>query len=146
MTDIIKDVNSMASDETIAAIRQGQTALDTVRETLNASIASDVRRVTRAIAETGRNIRSVSYEMTNTLERISDFAGNNTYSHFDLADGYLGDYGRYHFWGGLAVSAVLLVVLMCVVCGLLCGICGKRPDGYGDDCCNKGAGSRFLMW
>lgn len=29
--------------------------------------------------------------------------------------------------------------------GLLCGICGKRPDGYGDDCCNKGAGSKFLM-
>lgn len=146
MTDIINDVNYMASDETIAAIRQGQTALDTVRETLNASIASDVRRVTRAIADTGKNIRLVSYEMTNTLERISDFTGNNTYGHLDTADAYLDEYGRFHFWGGLAVSAVLLVVLMCVVCGLLCGICGKRPDGYGDDCCNKGAGSRFLMW
>lgn len=34
---------------------------------------------------------------------------------------------------------------MCLTFGLLCGICGKRPDGYGDDCCNKGSGSRFLM-
>lgn len=34
---------------------------------------------------------------------------------------------------------------MCLTSGLFCGICGKRPDGYGDDCCNKGSGARFLM-
>lgn len=50
---------------------------------------------------------------------------------------------RYYL--GLGISGILLTVLMCLTCGLLCGICGKRPDGYGDDCCNKGSGARFLM-
>lgn len=146
MTETIDNVNSMASDEKILAIRQGQHALDNMRETLNVSIAQDVRKVQQAINEAGKNIQAVSFEMTNTLERISDVAGNNSYRHFDIADRYVEEFAPYHLWAGLAVSAVLLVVLMCVVCGLLCGICGKRPDGYGDDCCNKGAGSRFLMW
>lgn len=146
MTATIDNVNGMVSDEKILAIRQGQHALDNMRETLNASIAADVRKVSQAIAEAGKSIRSFSYEMTNTFERISDVAGNNSYRHFDTADRYVDEFARYHLWAGLAVSGVLLVVLMCVVCGLLCGICGKRPDGYGDDCCNKGAGSRFLMW
>lgn len=52
-------------------------------------------------------------------------------------------YFRYYL--GLSISGILLTVLMCLTCGLLCGICGKRPDGYGDDCCNKGSGARFLM-
>ena len=43
------------------------------------------------------------------------------------------------------MSGVLLSVLTCVTFGLLCGICGKRPDGYDDDCCDKGNGARFLM-
>lgn len=146
MTDTINDVNAMASDETIRAIRAGQQALDNVRETLNASIATDVRKVSKAIGEAGKSIRSVAYEMTNTFERISDVAGNNSFKNFDLADRYIEEFAKYHLWAGLGVSSVLLLVLLCVVCGLLCGICGKRPDGYGDDCCNKGAGSRFLMW
>lgn len=52
-------------------------------------------------------------------------------------------HSRYYL--GLGISGILLTVLMCLTCGLLCGICGKRPDGYGDDCCNKGSGARFLM-
>lgn len=146
MTDTINDVNTLASDETIRAIRAGQQAMDNMRETLNASIATDVRKVSKAIDEAGKSLRSVAYEMTNTFERISDVAGNNSFKNFDLADRYVEEYAKYHLWAGLGVSSVLLLVLLCVVCGLLCGICGKRPDGYGDDCCNKGAGSRFLMW
>lgn len=76
---------------------------------------------------------------------MSDVVGNNSYRYFDTADEYISEYSKYNYYIGLALSSVLLLVLLCVVLGLLCGICGKRPDGYGDDCCNKGAGSRFLM-
>lgn len=83
--------------------------------------------------------------MTNTFEQMSDIVGNNSYKYFDIADEYIRDYSIYNYYIGLALSSTLLLVLLCVVLGLLCGICGKRPDGYGDDCCNKGAGSRFLL-
>lgn len=87
----------------------------------------------------------MSENITITLERISNIAGNSTYKHFDDADYYIKEYANYSYYAGITVSSILLFVLVCIIFGLLCGICGKRPDGYGDDCCNKGAGSRFLM-
>lgn len=146
MTDVIANLEAISSDQSLDAITDSQLALENIRKTLAKTIAQDIESVTQSIQDAGAGIRQLSSDMTKTFERISDVAGNNTFDNFDMADDYIAEYSRYHFWAGLAVSAVLLMVLMCVVCGLLCGICGKRPDGYGDDCCNKGAGSRFLMW
>ena len=54
--------------------------------------------------------------------------------------------GLFRYYMGLAMSSVLLVVLTCLTLALFCGFCGKRPDAsYGDDCCNRGAGARFLI-
>lgn len=83
--------------------------------------------------------------ITKQIDAVSNVIGNNSYKHFDTADKYIEEYGKYSYYVGIAVSSTLLLILMCVVFGLFCGICGKRPDGYGDDCCNKGAGSRFLI-
>lgn len=88
---------------------------------------------------------SASKEITKTFEQISDVTGNNSIKYFDTADYYITGYIKYSFYAGIAISSVLLLILSCIVLGLFCGICGKRPDGYGDDCCNKGSGSRFLM-
>lgn len=93
----------------------------------------------------GAGISNAYSEVNVLLERMSDTVGNHSYRYFDEADYYIREYYKYMYYAGIAVSSVLLLVLMCIVLGLLCGICGKRPDGYGDDCCNKGAGSRFLM-
>lgn len=61
-------------------------------------------------------------------------------------DMYINKYSPYRYYVGVGISCVLLFITLCIALGLICGICGKRPDAYGDDCCNKGAGSRFLMW
>ena len=47
---------------------------------------------------------------------------------------------RYYL--GLGVSSVLLSTLSCLGFGILCGYCGKRPDLYSEDCCDKGTASR----
>nr|XP_034830885.1 prominin-like protein [Maniola hyperantus] len=42
-------------------------------------------------------------------------------------------------------AAALLAIVCIMTWGLLCGVCGKRPDAYGaSDCCNKGSGSSCL--
>lgn len=46
------------------------------------------------------------------------------------------------------MSSALLLILLCISFGLLCGICGKRPeDHYSEDgdLCTTVAGGRFLM-
>lgn len=69
----------------------------------------------------------------------------NSHKNLEIADDYIREYSIYRYYVGLGISSVLLLVLLCLSFGLLCGICGKRPGGYGDDCCNKGAGGKFLM-
>lgn len=59
---------------------------------------------------------------------------------------YISNYQHFRYYGGLAISCILLLCTICIVLGLICGICGKRPDGYSDNCCNKGAGGQFLIW
>jgi len=49
------------------------------------------------------------------------------------------------YYTGLSMSSVMLLVLLCCTLGLFYGFCGKRPDGYGDDCCTKATGARFLI-
>lgn len=65
--------------------------------------------------------------------------------YIDIADKYIKEYSKYRYYVGLAQSSILLAVIAFITLGLMCGVCGKRPDGYDDDCCNKGSGSRFLM-
>jgi len=39
---------------------------------------------------------------------------------------------------------MILIILVCFIMGLFYGMCGKRPGGYSEDCCNKGTGANFL--
>lgn len=117
-----------------------------IRTEIENIIKSNVPEVKMAINKVGTALHEVSNSMTRQIDGISDVVGNNTYQHFTTADEYIAQYSIYRYYGGLIVSSVLLIVLVFTTFGLLCGICGKRPDGYGDDCCTKGAGSRFLMW
>lgn len=60
---------------------------------------------------------------------------------------YIRVYMPYRYYLDLAASTMLLVIVLCLTLGLFYGFCGRRPEGgpYGDDCCNKGTGARFLM-
>lgn len=71
--------------------------------------------------------------------------GDNSKGTINEAERYIKEYSKYRYYVGLIQSSILLLVLVCITFALMCGVCGKRPDGYDDDCCNKGAGSRFLM-
>lgn len=109
-------------------------------------IKSNVPEVRMAIKKVGEAMTNISNTLTKQIDGVSDMIGNNTFHHFNTADDYVGQYSIYRYYGGLIISSILLIVLVFITFGLLCGICGKRPDGYGDDCCTKGAGARFLMW
>ncbi|XP_055531338.1 prominin-like protein isoform X3 [Wyeomyia smithii] len=146
LTEITNSVQELVSGNIAVAVKQGVMQLDRLKQTLERTVRDSIPLVTAAADSTGRAIKSASDELTSKLGSVSNAIGNNSYKHLDQADDYIVQYGIYRYYVGLAISSVLLLILMCLICGLLCGICGKRPDGYGDDCCNKGAGGRFLMF
>lgn len=141
---MITSVHDLNSGNTIDSIRNSQHTLENLRDQINQTIYENIPHVTNSIEETGMAMRNISSEIERTLVRLSNATGQTTH-HFNTADTYIREYYIYGYYALLAVCSTLLLVLMCIVCGLLCGICGKRPDGYGDDCCNKGAGARFLI-
>ena len=95
---------------------------------------------------TGNEIsRSVS-NMTDVLNDVSNFIHKNTADNLDIAEKYIKEYSPYRYYISLGASIVLVVITTFIVLGLICGICGKTPNKYNNDCCNKASGSRFLMW
>lgn len=145
VTATIDNVNGLITGKLMSSLANGQQAVEDVKKKINDVIAENIPRVSKAINDAGLAIKEASNEVTRAIDRISDLSGNYTYKYFETADDYVREYSVYRYYAGLAISSVLLLILLCISMGLLCGICGKRPDGYGDDCCNKGAGGRFLM-
>ena len=136
----------MTSSDLGQAVTDAQNSVEGIRDNIKKVISDNLPDVKQSINEVGVAIQKVSDEITQKIEQIGDVAGNNSYKYFETADEYIKQYSIYRYYGGLGIASVLLIVLLFVTFGLICGICGKRPDGYGDDCCTKGAGSRFLMW
>lgn len=94
---------------------------------------------------TGKSLEKSYVNVSQTLRDVNKMLGEQSKKPIDEAEFYIEEYSKYRYYVGLAESSVLLLIIVCITFGLMCGVCGKRPDGYDDDCCNKGAGSKFLM-
>lgn len=145
LSEIIDSVKKLTDSSLGSAIHDGVKQMDQLKETLTQTVSSTIPQVEIATNSTGKSIKEISDMLTSRLNNVADVLGNNSYRHLDTADDYITQYSIYRYYAGLGISSVLLLILICLVFGLLCGICGKRPDGYGDDCCNKGAGGRFMI-
>ncbi|XP_052893946.1 prominin-like protein isoform X4 [Anopheles moucheti] len=146
LSEIIESVKELMDSSLGSAIRKGVKQMEQLKSTLNQTVLENIPKVQAASDSTGNAIKDVSNMLTSRLNNVGDTLDNNSYKHLDTADEYIQQYSIYRYYAGLGISSVLLLILICLVFGLLCGICGKRPDGYGDDCCNKGAGGRFLIF
>lgn len=144
--DIIRDIQRLLEGSLQETVNSSEKKVKDIKSEIENIIKSNVPEVKMAINKVGQAMLNISNTLTKQIDTISDIAGNNTFRHFNTADDYIAQYSIYRYYGGLIVSSVLFIVLVFTIFGLLCGICGKRPDGYGDDCCTKGAGARFLMW
>ncbi|XP_073839365.1 prominin-like isoform X3 [Musca autumnalis] len=143
---IIDNLDQLINDNIASAGEKGSNALKQMRAHLNNTIASYTPQIIESINKAGEGLQKASNDLKTELDKVSKIIYTNTNKYTNIADNYLVEYGPYRFYVGIGVSSILLLVLVCLVAALLCGICGKRPDGYGDDCCNKGSGSRFLMF
>lgn len=145
MTDIINSVDDLIAGNLMQSMSRSKGAIDEVKQTVSQEISENVEKVKTALANAGEAMKQLGGQIEKELMKVSSDAGGTSDEYLTKAEHYMKEYGEYRYYVGLAICSLLLLILICVVCGLLCGICGKRPDGYGDDCCNKGAGSRFLM-
>ncbi|XP_037906561.1 prominin-like protein isoform X5 [Hermetia illucens] len=145
LTSQIEDVQKLLNGNIVNVMEKAVESFKTMSQELNKTIQVNVGKVRNAMNQAGDSIKEASDLMGEKLDQVKKTLVDTSKQGTDIADKYINEYSIYRFYFGVAVSTVLLLILLCISLALLCGICGKRPDGYGDDCCNKGSGSRFLM-
>ncbi|KAH9645251.1 hypothetical protein HF086_012129 [Spodoptera exigua] len=168
VTELLGNVTALLDSDIKGDVAAGQQVFSDIQRGIQRSVDKHVPEVAEGIDALGRQLSAVA-------DDISWLAGNASLR-LEAARGPAAAPARAHQrWGpyrravGLATAASLLLVsadrvpprpspplpvlqlgcpqITCLLAwGLLCGVCGKRPDVYGaSDCCNKGHGSRSLL-
>ncbi|XP_055915367.1 prominin-like protein isoform X2 [Eupeodes corollae] len=145
VTSIIESVDTLIKNGDASAGKDGRQAWQNLQNDINRTITEHIPKIIDSMEKVGQALKKTSEDISGRFTQISKEIDEKTNSATTTADKYIHEYSIYRFYAGIAISSVLLVILTALTCALFCGICGKRPDGYGDDCCNKGSGSRFLM-
>lgn len=141
---MISSVQDLNADGISQSIHRAQKGLNSLSIDIHKTITRGIPEVVKSMQSTGNAMKNISTSIQRMLEGISNQT-DVLDQHFNTADAYIQEYYKYGYNSLLVVCLLLLYVLLCIVFGLLCGICGKRPDGYDDDCCNKGSGTKFLI-
>ncbi|XP_071052205.1 prominin-like protein isoform X2 [Onthophagus taurus] len=145
VTEGMQDLNSILQGNIVESIEDGKSHLEQIEKEISKKVDKSLQDVKNTVTQAGAQITNSVSNMTSMLNEISDSIHKNTNGPLTQADKYIRDYLPYGYYVGIGISCVLLVVALLVAFGLVCGICGKKPDHYNDDCCNKSVGSRCLM-
>lgn len=145
VTFALRNITLLMEGNIVSEVSQGRESFLKIQKDIQHAVNQTIPVVSASIRRAGDSLAGAANNMTSVLDRITVDIDKVYIPHLEFARDHIEQYSPYRYYLGLGISGILLTVLMCLTFGLLCGICGKRPDGYGDDCCNKGSGSRFLM-
>ncbi|KAG5321983.1 PROML protein, partial [Pseudoatta argentina] len=145
VTFALHNITVLMESNIVSEVSQGRDSFLKIQKNIQHAVNQTIPVVSASIRRACNYLASIANNMTALIDRINVDIDKVYMRHLDVAQNNINQYSPYRYYLGLGISGILLTVLMCLTCGLFCGICGKRPDGYGDDCCNKGSGARFLM-
>ncbi|XP_050447197.1 prominin-like protein isoform X3 [Cataglyphis hispanica] len=145
VTFALHNITVLMESNIVSEVSQGRDSFLKIQKDIQHAVNQTIPVVSASIRRACNFLASIANNMTAIIDRINVDIDRVYIRHLEVARNNIDQYSPYRYYLGLGISGILLTVLMCLTCGLLCGICGKRPDGYGDDCCNKGSGARFLM-
>ncbi|XP_018054393.1 PREDICTED: prominin-like protein [Atta colombica] len=145
VTFALHNITVLMESNIVSEVSQGRDSFLKIQKDIQHAVNQTIPVVSASIRRACNYLASIANNMTALIDRINIDIDKVYMRHLEVAQNNINQYSPYRYYLGLGISGILLTVLMCLTCGLFCGICGKRPDGYGDDCCNKGSGARFLM-
>ncbi|XP_065156692.1 prominin-like protein isoform X3 [Atheta coriaria] len=143
ISDDINIITSMKSDRLIDAIKAGKQQLDDLKNGIKAKVDANIKTVEQKVTDAGNEIEKHSKDVRKVIDNTMQELVDKSNDGLSVLDDYIG-YSKFRYYVGVGVSVVFLLITLLIALGLICGICGKKPT-YNDDCCNKGAGSKFLM-
>ena len=142
---LMKDISDLMENDIEQKVRGGQKELDRVKDDIERSIEDIRPKIKDEIRRMGDQLEDQAEEIQRFLKEINDQLSAAKKNSPDV-EPIINDYGHYAFYVGLGMAFMTFIILICYVFGLFYGFCGKRPGNvYGDDCCNTGTGSNWLL-
>ncbi|XP_017784995.1 PREDICTED: prominin-like protein isoform X2 [Nicrophorus vespilloides] len=145
MTSSINKLDKDLDQQFVESISKGITELNGIQTNIESKLTTKLDDLKKAVKDSGDDIKKQSTDITKSMDETASKLNKATKKALNVADKYIKEYSKYRFYIGLGVSVVLLLIALCISLGLVCGICGKKASDIDDDCCNKGAGSKFLI-
>ncbi|XP_014235314.1 prominin-like protein isoform X2 [Trichogramma pretiosum] len=142
---VLNNISQLMDGNIVAEVRKGMEEFMNIQKEIQQAVNQTIPVVSASIRRAGDSLAGVSNNIVQMVDRLSMDIDKNYLPQLDYAKRHIDQYSHYRYYLGLSISSILLTVFSCLTFGLFCGVCGKRPDGYDDDCCNKGSGARFLM-
>ncbi|CAG9584966.1 unnamed protein product [Danaus chrysippus] len=139
VSELLDNVSRLVDGDMVRDVRAGLQVFTGIRRTVD----QHAPRVREAVAATGERLARVADEVTWAAGNLSERLRTSRAP--DVLQEHLRHYGPYVRHPTRAVAAALLAIVVVMSWGLVCGVCGKRPDVYGaSDCCNKGSGASCI--
>lgn len=146
VTASIQNLSELTATGIEKEVMNGKTEFEKIQSNIQEAVGNYIPLIMRNINETGQGIEKEANQIISILEKMKAVIREHILHPVTGGQKIISEYSPYRYYICFGASCALLVVLICLTFGLLCGCCGTRPSsGYQDDCCNKGAGSRYLM-
>lgn len=131
MTEIIKNLDLLISENIASAGERGRNALQDMRAHLNKTITSYTPQIIDSINKAGKfnlkkafcffflyhvftlgeGLQKASNNIKTSLHKASKAISTNTNKYTELTDDFLAEYSPYRFYLGICVCSVLLLVV-----------------------------------
>ncbi|CAH0579548.1 unnamed protein product [Chrysodeixis includens] len=145
VSELLNNVTVLLESDIKSEVAEGQKVFRDIQRGIQRSVDQHIPGVSGALSGAGQRLARVADHVTwlagNASARLHEQRAAA-----DTLAALHARYGPYRRYAGLGAAAALLLLTALLAWGLMCGVCGKRPDVYGaSDCCNKGAGSKSLL-
>ncbi|XP_043234601.1 prominin-like protein isoform X2 [Amphibalanus amphitrite] len=138
-----REVTALIEAGIEAEVRRGQLALNQLSQKIQTEVAAVVPEVRQGVSRAGIQLQEVANNISTALDQVQL---QPVHTVIDQGNHYLQQYGTFRYYIFVIISGLVSLIVFCMVIGLFCGMCGRRPDNvYGDDTCNKGTGANFLI-
>lgn len=145
VSELLNNVTVLLESDIKSEVAEGQKVFRDIQRGIQRSVDQHIPGVSGALGGAGQRLARLA-------DHITWLAGNAS-ARLQQPGAPAQLAGLHARWAaprrlaGLGAAAALLALTALLAWGLMCGVCGKRPDVYGaSDCCNKGAGSKSLLW
>ncbi|XP_060802804.1 prominin-like protein isoform X2 [Amyelois transitella] len=145
VTDLLNNVTALIDGNIKEEVADGQRVFTDIQTGIQRSVDEQLPRMQRAMSVIANKLDMIANEVLKQVSAADKKIGDMERLAGEHVRRAHAEYGPYRRYAGLGVAVSLLLITVLVSWGLVCGVCGKRPDAYAaSDCCNKGAGARGL--